>query len=248
MQISIKIDGLDKAMAQLGSMAKQATYAASRALNTTAFAINARLKTDMASTFAGGATAYSLRAFKVEKADKTSLTASVTLRTDKQAASLPYAKALGHLFTGGQRNYKKIEGMLRGRNLLPSGLSIAPGNGMRLDRYGNMEKGQLNELMTMMLKRPTNMRTIRKTGSNKTPKMVDYFAVQPGAKTKLHPGIYKRIETGKSSAVDAMILFIKPVNYRKLIDLQRLGMEVKDKTYQPAFDAELAKALANAKP
>lgn len=248
MQLNIKIDGLDKVKAQLGAMAKQANFAASRALNTTAYAINTRLKTDMASTFAGGATAYSLRAFKVDKSDKTNLTAMVSLRTDNQAAALPYAKALGHLFTGGKRNFKKIEGALRARKLLPSGLSIAPGNGMKLDSYGNMNKGQLTELMSMMTARPTTMRTIRKTGRGKTPKMVDYFAVQPGAKTKLHPGIYKRIETGNTSAVDAMILFINPVTYRKLIDLEKLGREVVAKTFQPAFDAELAKAIASAKP
>jgi len=215
--------------------------------STLAYAVNNQLKKDMAATFAGGATAYSLRAFKVDKSDKNNLTAMVSLRTDNQAAALPYAKALGHLFTGGRRSYKKIEGALRARKLMPSGLSIAPGNAMRLDSYGNMNKGQLTELMSMMTARPSKMRAIRKTGRGKTPKMVDYFAVQPGAKTKLHPGIYKRIETGKTSAIDAMILFINPVNYRKLIDLQKLGNEVVAKTFQPAFDIELSKALASAK-
>ncbi len=247
MQINLNITGLDAVKAQLGSMAKQANFAASKALNTTAFAINTRLKADMSSTFAGGATAYSLRAFKVDKSTKVNLEAAVTLRTDNQAAALPYSKALGHLFTGGQRNYKKIEGALRARKLLPSGLSIAPGDGMRLDQYGNMNRGQLTELMSMMLARPTTMRTIRKTGKGKTAKMVDYFAVQPGAKTRLHPGIYKRVETGKTSAVDAMILYIKPVTYRKLIDIDKLGRDVVAKTFQSAFDAELTQALASAK-
>jgi len=248
MQLNIQITGLDAVKKQLGNMAKQASFAASKALNTTAYAINAKLKTEMSSTFAGGATAYSLRAFKVDKADKTTLTAAVSLRTDTQAAALPYSKALGHLFQGGQRKYKKIEGALRARKLMPSGLSIAPGNAMRLDGYGNMNRGQLTEMLSMLLARPSTMRTIRKTGSGKTPKMVDYFVVQPGAKTKLHPGIYKRIETGNTSAVDAMILFINPVTYRKLIDLDKLGREVVAKTFQPAFDAELSKALASARP
>jgi hypothetical protein len=61
-----------------------------------------------------------------------------------------------------------------------------------------------------------------------------------------HPGIYKRIETGSSSAIAPMMLYVDPVNYRKFIDLEKLGREVVAKTFQPAFDAELAKALANA--
>ena len=104
MQININITGLDAVKRQLGSMAKQATFAASKALNTTAFAINAELKQEMKSVFQGGATAYSLRAFKVDKASKVNLTATVSLRTDTAGASLAYSKAIGHMFTGGKRN------------------------------------------------------------------------------------------------------------------------------------------------
>lgn len=248
MQLNIKVEGLGQVRNLLANTAKQVNFAASKALNTTAFAINTKIKADMASAFAGGATAYSLRAFKVARADKNNLTALVSLRDDNQGAALPYNKALGHLFTGGQRKYKKIEGMLRARKLIPNNLTIAPGDAMRLDRFGNMEKGQLTELMTMLLARPSTMRTIRKTGKGKLPKMIDYFVVQPGAKTRLHPGIYKRIETGKTSAIDAMILYIKPINYRKFIDLQKIGTEVATKTFWPAFDAELEAANKSAHP
>jgi hypothetical protein len=248
MQLNINITGLDKIKAQMGNLSKQANFAASKALNTTAFAVNTEIKKEMQTTFQGGATAYALRAFKVEGAKKDNLVATVALRTDTNGAALPYSKALGHMFTGGRREYKKLEAMLHARKLLPSGLSIAPGDAMRLDRYGNMDKGQLTEVLTMLLARPSTMRVIRKTGKGKPQKLIDYFVVQPGAKTKLHPGIYKRIETGKTSAVDAMMLFITPVAYRQYIDLQTLGNRVANSTFQPAFDKELAAALASAKP
>lgn len=247
MKIDIQITGLKEVQAQLGAQAKQAAYAASRALNTAAYAINDRLKKDMASTFKGGATAYSLRAFKVEKADKASLTASVTLRTDNGGAALPYNKAIGHMFTGGQRNFKKLEGWLRGRRLMPSGLTVAPGAGMPLDRYGNMRSTALTEMLGVIGTQRTNLRVYRKTGAGKAQKAVGYFVVLPGDKSKKHPGIYKRIETGKTSAITAMVLYVDPVNYRKFIDLDKLGNEVVAQKFQPAFDAELAKALANAK-
>jgi hypothetical protein len=240
MQVSIKIDGLDAVKAQLGSMAKQASYAASRAINTTAYAINARLKTEMASTFKGGATAYSLRAFSVSKADKTTLTATVALRTDTQGAALPYSKALGHLFTGGQRKYKMIEGWLRARKLLPNGLTIAPGSGMPLDQYGNMRRSTLTEMLGVIGTQRTNLRVFRKTGAGKAQKATGFFVVLPGlTNSKRHPGIYKRIETGSTSTIVPMVLYV---------DLDKLGREVVAKTFQTAFDAELSKALASAKP
>ena len=249
MQVSIKIDGLDAVQRQLGSLAKQASFAASRAINTTAYAINAKLKTEMASTFQGGATAYTLRAFSVTKADKTTLTATVALRTDNKGAALPYSKALGHLFTGGQRKYKKLEGWLRSRKLLPNGLTVAPGAGMPLDQYGNMRRSTLTEMLGVVGTQRTNLRVFRKSGAGKAQKATGYFVVLPGiTKGARHPGIYKRIETGNTSTIKPMVLYVDPVNYRRFIDLDKLGREVVTKTFQPAFDAELTKAIASARP
>jgi hypothetical protein len=248
MKISIKLEGLDKVRQQLGNAGKQANFAASRAINTTAFSVNDRLKKDMAATFKGGATAYTLRAFRVAKADKASLTATVALRTDTQGAALPYNKALAHLFTGGTRNFKKLEGWLRARRLLPAGLTVAPGAGMPLDRFGNMRQAALTEMLGVIGNQRTNLRVYRKTGAGKAQKAVGYFVALPGDKSGRFPGIYKRIESGTSSAISPMVLYVDPVTYRKFIDLDKLGREVVAKTFQPAFDKELAAALASAKP
>jgi hypothetical protein len=247
LKINIQLTGLKETQARLAAQAKQVNYAASRAINTTAFGISARLKTDMASTFKGGATAYTLRAFSVTKADKTSLTAEVNLRTDTPEGGTPYAKALAHLFTGGQRKYKKIEGWLRSRGILPAGYNIAPGAGMPLDSYGNMRRNALTEMLGVIGTQRTNLRVFRRTGAGKAQKAVGYFVALPGDRSKKHPGIYKRIETGSSSALSPMVLFIAPGAYRQFINLERVGNEVVSKTFAPAFDAELAKALASAR-
>lgn len=247
MNINIQVTGLKEAQAQLGAQAKQATYAASRALTTTAYAINNQIKKDMASTFKGGATAYTLRAFSVTKADKATLTATVALRTDTQGAALAYAKALAHLFTGGPRKFKKLEGWLRAKRLLPAGLTVAPGAGMPLDSYGNMRRNVLTEMLGVIGTQLTNLQVYRKTGAGKAQKAVGYFVILPGSKGGHHPGIYKRIQTGTSSAIVPMVLYVDPANYRKFIDLDKLGREVVAQTFQPAFDAELVKALASAK-
>lgn len=247
MQVNIKIDGLDRVKAMLGNAGKQASFAASRALNTTAFAINAELKKEMASTFKGGATAYSLRAFKVDKSSKANLTATVALRTDTGGAALPYNKALAHLFTGGRRSFKRLEGWLRARRLMPSGLTIAPGAGMPLDRFGNMRQAALTEMLGVIGNQRSNLRVYRKTGAGKAQKAVGYFVVMPGSRSGQHPGIYKRIETGRTSTIKAMVLYVDPVNYRKLIDLDALGRQVVSKTFQPEFDKEFAAAMATAR-
>lgn len=246
MNTNIQVTGLDAVRAQLGNAARQANYAASVALTSTAYAINDRLKRDMAATFKGGATAYTQRAFRVTKADKINLTAQVALRTDTIGAALAYDKALAHLFTGGPRKFKKLEGWLRARKLMPAGLTVAPGAGMPLDAYGNMRRNVLTEMLGVIATQRTNLRVYRKTGAGKAQKAVGYFVVLPGAKGGKHPGIYKRIETGKTSAIQAMVLYVDPANYRKFIDLDKLGREVVAKEFQPAFDKALAYALRTA--
>jgi hypothetical protein len=247
MQVNIQIEGLAEVRAMLGNAAKQANFAAMQALNTTAFAINKKLKTEMKATFKGGATQYTQNAFSVEKAEKRKLKAEVTLRTDTPAGGTNYTQALAHLFNGGGRKNKNLEGWLLGHNLMSYGLSVAPGRGMKLDKFGNMNRKMLTEILTVIGTRKNRMRIYQKTGRGKAQKAIDYFVVQDDYKSKLHPGIYKRIETGTSSTVVPMILYIDPVRYRRFIDLEKLGREVVAQTFQPAFDMELARALANAK-
>ena len=248
MKLDIQVTGLDEVRKQLGTQARQVDYAAARALTTTAYAANDRLKKDMAGTFKGGATPYTLRAFSVTKADKATLTATVALRTDTPDRGTQYAQALAHLFTGGGRKYKRIEGWLRARRLLPGRLTIAPGAGMPLDRFGNMRRNVLTEMLGVIGAPRQNLRVYRKTGAGKAQKAVGYFVALPGDKSKRHPGIYKRIETGPSSStIVPMVLYVDPTNYRRFIDLEKIGREVTAQTFGPAFDAELARALASAK-
>ena len=247
MKLDIQITGLKEVQAQLGTGAKQATYAAKNALNTAAFAVAGQLRKEMKSTFKGGATDYTLRAFKVVKAEKSTLTAEVNLRTDTPDGGTRYDKALAHLFTGGTRKYKKLEGWLRGRRLLPAGLTVVPGAGMPLDKYGNMRSTAFDEMLGILGSQLSNLRAYRRTGRGKAQKAVGYFVILPGDRSRKHPGIYKRFETGTSSTIIPMVLYVSPASYRKFIDLDKIGREVVEKTFQPAFDAELARALANAK-
>lgn len=247
MNISIKIDGLDQVRQRLGNLAKQADFAASKALNTTAFAINDKVKTDMQQVFQGGATPYTLRAFQVDKASKQSLQASVMLRTDAPSGGTPYDKALRHLFTSGTRDWKKLEGYLRARGLMPAGLMAVPGKDCPLDGRGNIRRPALSEMLGSLSSSRPGMRVYRRTGAGKAQKAVGYFVVMPGARSHLKPGIYKRLETGSSSALSPMVMYVRPGSWRQFVDLKAIGGEVVDKTFQSEFDRQLEAAMRTAR-
>ena len=247
MRIDIKIDGLDQVKRQLGSLARQADFAASKALNTTAFAINTRIKDDMQRVFQGGATPYTLRAFQVDKASKQQLQASVRLRTDAPAGGTPYDKALRHLFTSGTRDWKKLEGLLRGRGLMPAGLMAVPGKDCPLDGRGNIRRPALREMLGSLTSARPGMRVYRRTGAGKAQKAVGYFVVLPNARSHLRPGIYKRIETGSSSALSPMVMFVQPGHWRQFVDLKRIGQDVVGSTFEREFQQALASAIRTAR-
>lgn len=251
MKITVDVRGIDAVKKAMARNIGQARYAASRALNTTAFAINAELKREMDATFKGGATAYTKRAFKVSKASKHALEASITLRDDAPEGGMAYSKALQHLFTGGTRDWKKLEGFLRGLGLVPDGYMAVPGFGAPLDARGNMRKAALNEMLGVIRSSIRNLRVVRRTGgggkAQKEQKGIGYFVVLPGAKTKLHPGIWKRIESGSSSSVAAMIMYVRPGTWRRFIDLESIGKRVVNQVFEPEFKKEFAAALSSAR-
>lgn len=245
--ITIKIEGLEAVKNAISQSAKQAAYAASRALNTTAFAINADLKKEMDASFKGGATAFAKRAFRVEKATKQNLTAIIRLRTDAPEGGTSYYKALHHLFTGGTRDWKKVEGLLRGIGLIPAGLMAVPGESCPLDSKGNIRKAALNELLGVVKANLRNLRVFRKSGAGKPQKGIGYFVVLPGDKARLHPGIWKRIETGSSSTVKPMIMYVKPGRWKRFIDLEAIGRRTVNQVFEQAFNAEFSAAMRSAR-
>lgn len=245
--IKVEIRGLDKTLAGLAGMQKQVRYAASRALNTVAFGINSEVKEDMKRRFQGGVTPWVQRAFKVDKATRENLTAIVALRDDQS-----YIKTLGHLFTGGTRQWKALEGWLKARSLIPDGYMAVPGDAITLDARGNIPKSRLNEMLGVLGSNIRNLRIQyrRDVTRNKVGKDIGFFVVLPGslAAKHLHVGIWRRIEQGDyRSAVQPYVMYVRRGRWRQFIDLQKIGEFVVRQKWQGEFDKEFAAALRSAR-
>lgn len=272
MKINLNIDAALAAQARLIGRAKQVPYAASRALNSTAFAVNAALKAEMQSKFKGGATAFTLRAFKVGKATKQSLTATVELRTDSPGKGRPYDAALGHLFTGGSRRWKKMEGAFRRIQALPDGYVMVPGQACPLDSYGNPPTSLIVTLISYFRafgeqgyranKTAAGRRRMAKIGTTdrgyKTTRGIEYFIsygrrglqgdryVNGRFDQHLPAGIWSR--TGVHGAdVKPIFRFVRAGHYRQFINLPKVAEPVVARTFHREFAIELSAAMRSAK-
>jgi len=249
MQLTVKIEGAAALTASLGAKARQIPFATARALTVTAHAVNTEVKRELAANVQGGATPYTLRAFKVDAANVVSLAATVSLRTDAPEGGTPYDRSLAHLFHGGVRRFKRLEGLLRSRGLLPGGLQVAPGGKLPLDRRGNPKLAELKEMIGILFSGLRNIHAYRRAGRSKETKAIGFFVVLPGtmAAKHLHLGIWRRIESSKGSVIEPWFMFVPPPPYQQRFDLGKTAESVIARTWSTAFDDSLNKTLAGAR-
>lgn len=253
--ITVKVTGLDSVRAELAGLGKQVRFATAKALTQTAHQVREDIKAEMKAGIQGGATAYALRGFNVDMATRDNLTARTYLREDGPAGGTPYTQALGHLFTGGRRRWKRLEGWLRGKGMIPSGYMIAPGPSAPIDSRGNFRAGALKEMLTILSSNTRNLEATRGGG-----KSIGFFIARPGDKSGLPPGIWRRITTqhkgnsarrqatkARSGTVQAWIMFIKPTGYRQQFDLEKTAKRTVDRIFTARFDKALADALRTAR-
>ena len=263
MKLDVTID-LSEVQKMLSDMPNTVRTAARNTLNDGAFFARDRVYDKMREKFKGGPTPYSLRAFKVDKADKQTLQASTGLRVDGAGKGGLYEKVLGHLFTGGSREYKRMEGAFYRLGVLNVGYAMVPAAGCPLDAFGNPKPSFITQLISyfggfseqgyranMTDKRKRSLAKAGKTESGyKTINGVVYFisrgpgnwfgarSWKQGKYQHLPPGIWSK--TGMYGVkVQPVFLFAKRGNYKQIINLE----EIKDLTQEQLikiFEREIA--------
>lgn len=266
--------GFDAAQKALVNWLKQTYFAAAQALTTSGFTVKRKVPEKMQATFKGGATRYSQRAMAVIPATPASLVAVVHLREDGDKGT-PHRKALGHLFTGGSRSWKRMEGAFRRLGVLPAGYGMAVPKTTSwanpLDSYGNANPRKIVQLLSyfrafgeqgykanMTDKRKRQLAKAGRTEAGyRSINGVVYFisrgrgqwvgrrAWRNGRTQHLPAGIWAKRGI-HGSDVAPVFLFVRQPRYRRLIDLPQIGREVMA-DFPREFEKSLRKALATAR-
>ena len=183
-------------------------------------------------------------------------------------------KAFGHLFRGGERRWKNMEGALLRKGLMPPGMYAVPGGACPIDQYGNIPPSFVRSILSYfqalnegnMLQKTKEL----KSSKRKDPKTgfmrihgKEYFisfgnnkmAGRIAPKNKgvyqqyqhLAAGIYSRTGT-HGVDISPIIMFVpKKRPYRKYIDLHLLGERVLNQNKQQFFAQNLADAIAGSR-
>lgn len=248
----VEVKGINQTIAHIAGMGKQVRYAASRALNTAAFAAMREGQRQIEGAL-DRPTRWTLKSWYVrKKADKKDLVAAVgwsDYLVNKQFKGPDYY--LAHHFAGGRRKLKRFEERLIANGLMPSGYQCAIGKAAQemgmVDGHGNMKAGVIVAILSALqaLSGPGsngNANGRKRQSANKRAARQVYWAGKPGPNTP--NGIWaldEKFRKGRGR-LRPVLIFVKPGNYRKRLDLDKIANAVVQRT----FDAEFAKEYANA--
>lgn len=138
---------------------------------------------------------------------------------------------------GGGRGDKPSEASMKRKRKLTKSLQIVPGKAMRLDKHGNITKGKMTKIMSVIKgHRKTRLNTTeRSKGRNK--KLPDLFVVKKNSRQAkhLHPGIYQRYgRRGKRSGslqrkIKPILIYGRKSNYIVRFRFYDVAQKVIDK-------------------
>ena len=224
---------------RLGVEARDIPKRTATALTRTALEVRKDLRAEMLRVF-DRPTPFTLNSLFVKPATMQDLSAVVWLKERSLFGGQHYLEP--QIF-GGARPIKPFEERLRRIGALPDGMFAVPGEGARLDRYGNMSRGQLVQILSQLRAfteagfdaHPTasrrSKRNIRKAGT--------FFVGRPGG-GKLPLGIWQRI----AGQLKPVLIFVRGPRYQGRFKFYEVAERVARREFPLQFERAAAEAAA----
>ncbi|HEB76897.1 MAG TPA: hypothetical protein ENI90_00020 [Methylothermaceae bacterium] len=218
---TVSLNGYDEALRALRRVERQIPRAAQRTVNYLANEVRKAEVEEMKRAF-DRPTRWTLNSTRVTYASAARRrTHAVVWLKDEAAKGIPATKYLTPQIFGGNRKAKRFERALWNAGVLPRGWLAVPGEGARMDAFGNMSRGQIVEILSWFQAfgeqgfraNLTEEGRRRKIKGTKKRRGTAYFAIRPGQGSHLHPGVYQRIATGFGWAIKPVLIFIKSAEY-----------------------------------
>lgn len=251
---AVEIRGLDELIRGISELERnQLPFAIAKSLTDIAVIAMGNTVNEMKSVF-DRPTPFTLNSLKVERAKKTQLQSRVMLKDPTRIDDPDHY--LNPQTIGGKRGFKAFEARLFRKRILPAGYYTVPGNGADIDGYGNMSRGQIVQILSYFdafgdagfrADMGDEGRTRLASGTGRR-YGIAYFSIQPGARSHLHPGIYKRINSNFGSAIKLVLLFVRNVTYSKKLNIQRIADETYDRNFNEIFRQNFINAVNTAIP
>lgn len=213
-------------------------FAISAALNDTAKDVNDALRDEMERVF-DRPTRFTLNAFYVWRSSPRTLMAAVQLKSQQSGRHFLYVQAFG-----GARPKTGLERLL-GSRLRYAGIinTVTPASGMRLDRYGNMSRGRLNQILSAVQSQGDARANTTAASRARNKGRSGYFAPAPGS--RLSPGIWERMASGRIRKV--LHFSDGGARYQRRLDIEQVAERVVERVFHTHLRRRLQAELASSR-
>lgn len=247
--LSVRVENLNQTLTAIESRGSALPFVKAMAINTVARKLKERVLVEFTQQF-DKPTPVTMKSLFTRPADykKQSDPFAEVLVKDEQLGKIAgrsLATVLGHQFSGGPRIAKRSEQLLRQQRYLESDEFLAPGPDARIDPYGNISRGQMQQILTALranFDSTKNRSQSRRSRRNATRSgNIFYSSGKPGSGQKHVPrrGIWA--SDGKGN-LRLLLVIIKTPKYKQRIDLDKLYQETAEQHWQDAVNAAWEKA------
>jgi len=211
---SLKAIGFKAAFKEIQKQSKNVKFAGVLALTKTAVIVKADVQEEMRQSY-DRPTRYTLNSVFIQPANKSTLQTRVGFKTKASGSGRSALNYLAPTFSGKDRRFTGVESVLKRRGLLPPGKYVVPGDGVRLNKHGNITKNQAIKIL----------RGIGRKGP--------YFV---GRINGTH-GVWLR----KGGAVRPIFIFVSKPKYQKIFDFHKTAERSFNKNFNTVYEKSLFK-------
>lgn len=221
LSISIRFQNSKKLQKALGKLSgPQARNAYAQALGDTAAEVRKRMQDEMRRSFERP-TRWTLNSVNY-KVDKDKLSAQIVPSYYGLQGVDPQQVLQAETY-GGPRRAKRSEVLLRGVGILPAGWVTVPGEGARIDANGNMDVGQIKQIISQLRVAGDRSKTKNMADGARGMKAQEkaggrFFVIPPGGRAQ--PGVYQREFFGR--AITPVLIFVRAAEYTPRLDLEKI--------------------------
>ena len=224
---------------RLDGLQREIPFVIASALTKTAVRVRPEIQKEIDRAF-DRPTPYTRNSLFVQPAKKSDANPIARLAfKDTQSARGGYLSAqyLSPFIDNSPRHNKAFENRLREAGLLPAGMKIIPGKGAKLDRYGNLDQGQLVGVLSKL--KAASGKEIAKRFKRRAARYegADYFVSRCG---RLHRGVWQQVP---GHGVKPIYLFVNRILSRRFFNFEGVAMESALKFLPVEFEAAIDRVL-----
>lgn len=224
---------------RLDGLRREIPFVIASSLTKTAVKVKPEIQKEIDRTF-DRPTPYTRNSLYVQPAKKTDPNPTARLAfKDTQSARGGYlaAQYLLPFIQQTPRSNKAFENRLRAAGLLPPGMFVIPGKGAKLDRYGNLDLGQLVGILSKL-----NAASGRELANRFRKRAARYesanYFVSRGE--RLHRGVWQRLP---NHHIMPIYLFVDRILFRRFFDFEGVAKTSALRLLPTEFEAAIDKVL-----